>query len=634
MTKKQKQTLVRIIVSLVLFVILLVSEHTGFFELLPSEWLGLIPYLAVYLLIGYDVILKAVKNISHGHIFDENFLMLIATIAAFFVGEYSEAAAVMLFYQTGELFQSYAVGKSRGSISELMAIAPEYANIETDDGLEQVDPDEVEVGSIIVIKPGEKVPLDGVVTEGETMLDTAALTGESVPRRASAGDEIISGCINGSGTLKVRVTKAYEESTVSRILELVENSASKKAHTEKFITKFAKVYTPFVTACAAVLAVIPPLFLGGSGELFAEWIKRACIFLVISCPCALVISVPLGFFGGIGAASRYGVLIKGGNYLEALSKLSVTVFDKTGTLTKGEFKVSDVMTYGVGKEELLTLAAKAEGYSDHPIAVSVRAAYEEESGKKTELSEVSDYTEEAGLGISARIGGRLYYAGNARLLEAHGIKAEEYGGIGTAVYIADEKKQLGTIIISDGIKDGAKQAIAEMKKAGSGKCVMLTGDRESTAKAVAAELGLDEYHSELMPSGKVEIVEKLLSECEGGTLAFVGDGINDAPVLSRADIGIAMGSMGSDAAIEAADIVIMDDDIKKIPYAIKTAKKTMTIVKQNIVFALSVKAVVMLLGAVGLANMWMAVFADVGVSVIAILNSMRTLKTKNGSRIS
>ena len=630
MTKKQKQTLVRIIVSLVLFVILLVSEHTGFFELLPSEWLGLIPYLAVYLLIGYDVILKAVKNISHGHIFDENFLMLIATIAAFFVGEYSEAAAVMLFYQTGELFQSYAVGKSRGSISELMAIAPEYANIETDDGLEQVDPDEVEVGSIIVIKPGEKVPLDGVVTEGETMLDTAALTGESVPRRASAGDEIISGCINGSGTLKVRVTKAYEESTVSRILELVENSASKKAHTEKFITKFAKVYTPFVTACAAVLAVIPPLFLGGSGELFAEWIKRACIFLVISCPCALVISVPLGFFGGIGAASRYGVLIKGGNYLEALSKLSVTVFDKTGTLTKGEFKVSDVMTYGVGKEELLTLAAKAEGYSDHPIAVSVRAAYEEESGKKTELSEVSDYTEEAGLGISARIGGRLYYAGNARLLEAHGIKAEEYGGIGTAVYIADEKKQLGTIIISDGIKDGAKQAIAEMKKAGSGKCVMLTGDRESTAKAVAAELGLDEYHSELMPSGKVEIVEKLLSE----TLAFVGDGINDAPVLSRADIGIAMGSMGSDAAIEAADIVIMDDDIKKIPYAIKTAKKTMTIVKQNIVFALSVKAVVMLLGAVGLANMWMAVFADVGVSVIAILNSMRTLKTKNGSRIS
>ena len=361
MTKKHKRTLVRIIISFVLFVILLVCEHTGVFDLLPVKWLCVIPFLAVYLLIGYDVIIKAAKNIAHGQIFDENFLMLIATVAAFFVGEYSEAAAVMLFYQTGELFQSYAVGKSRGSISELMAIAPEYANIETDDGLEQVDPDEVEVGSIIVIKPGEKVPLDGVVTEGETMLDTAALTGESVPRRASAGDEIISGCINGSGTLKVRVTKAYEESTVSRILELVENSASKKAHTEKFITKFAKVYTPFVTACAAVLAVIPPLFLGGSGELFAEWIKRACIFLVISCPCALVISVPLGFFGGIGAASRYGVLIKGGNFLEALSKLSIIVFDKTGTLTKGEFKVSDVMTYGVGKEELLTLAAKAEG---------------------------------------------------------------------------------------------------------------------------------------------------------------------------------------------------------------------------------------------------------------------------------
>ena len=627
MTSKQKKMLYRIITAFVLFVVLMVLEHTGVLEQLPSQWLVFLIYLIPYLVIGYDIVYKAVRNISHGQVFDENFLMMVATFGAFGVKEYSEAVAVMLFYQVGELFQNYAVGKSRQSISDMMNICPEYANIEEDGVLTQVDPDDVEVGTIIVVKPGERIPLDGIVTEGTSMIDTAALTGESVPRRATVGDEIISGCVNGSSTIKVKVTKAFEDSTVARILELVENASSKKAKVENFITRFAKYYTPVVTIGAVILAILPPLILGGG---WADWIQRACIFLVISCPCALVISVPLGFFGGIGASSKIGILVKGSNYLEAVAEMTTIVFDKTGTLTKGEFKVSEVQPSAdknntIGKEELLEIAAYGEGYSNHPIANSIREAY----GKTLSMERVTDTEEIAGHGIHTFIDGREVYLGNAKLMDAQNIAYTENKTAGTVVYVACNNVFAGSIVISDTVKEGSKDAIRDMKQVGVKKTVMLTGDRQAAADAVAAELGIDEVHAELLPADKVGQVEKLLgAQNEKERLAFVGDGINDAPVLTRADIGIAMGSMGSDAAIEAADIVLMDDDIRKIASLVKIARKTLGIVKQNIVFALAVKALVLLLGALGMANMWEAVFADVGVSVIAILHSMSTLNTK------
>ena len=621
MTKKQKKMLYRIIVTFLLFAVLMVCEHTGRMDGWNKIVLFVI-YLVPYLVIGYDIVYKAARNISHGQVFDENFLMMIATFGAFGVGEYSEAVAVMLFYQVGELFQGYAVGKSRQSISDMMDICPEYANIEEDGVLKQVDPDDVEVGSIIVVKPGERIPLDGIVVEGESLIDTAALTGESVPRSAKAGDEIISGCVNGSGTLKVKTTKEFDDSTVAKILELVENASSKKAKVENFITRFAKYYTPVVTISAVILAILPPLILGGG---WAEWIQRACIFLVISCPCALVISVPLGFFGGIGAASKIGVLVKGSNYLEAVAEMTTIVFDKTGTLTKGEFKVTDVITENGSKEELIELAALGEGYSNHPIANSIREAY----GKELDLNRVTNTEEIAGHGIKAVIDGKTVLLGNEKLMKSESIFYTPCKSMGTVVYVACNGVFEGAVVISDTIKDGAKEAIHDMKQVGVRHTVMLTGDRKEAAETVAQTLGIDEVHAELLPGGKVEQVEALLkAEKEKERLAFVGDGINDAPVLTRADIGIAMGSMGSDAAIEAADIVLMDDDVTKIASVVKIARKTLRIVKQNIVFALAIKALVLILGALGMANMWEAVFADVGVSVIAILNSMRTLNEK------
>lgn len=623
MTDKQKKMLARILVTFVIFAVLFAAEHTGNLESLEGSVLLFLIYLVPYLIIGYDIVWKAIRNISHGQVFDENFLMMIATFGALGVREYSEAVAVMLFYQIGELFQGYAVGKSRQSIAAMMDICPEYANIEEDGELKQVDPDDVEIGTIIVIKPGERIPLDGVVVEGESLIDTAALTGESVPRKAAVGDEIISGCVNGNGTLKVRTTKEFDDSTVSKILELVENASSKKAHVENFITRFAKYYTPVVTIAAVILAIVPPLVLGGG---WSDWIQRACIFLVISCPCALVISVPLGFFGGIGAASKLGVLVKGSNYLEALAQMDTMVFDKTGTLTKGEFKVTEILpAEGFTKEMLLNLAALGEGYSTHPIAASIREAY----GQPLDMNRVNDAKEVAGHGIQVQIDGQEVFIGNEKLMRAQNITPAACESIGTVIYVACEGKYAGAIVISDTIKDGAKEAIRGMKAVGVKKCVMLTGDRKEAAELVAKELDIDEVHAELLPQDKVSQVEALLSkETEKERLAFVGDGINDAPVLSRADIGIAMGSMGSDAAIEAADVVLMDDDIRKIASVVRISRKTLAIVHQNIVFALSVKALVLILGALGMANMWEAVFADVGVSVIAILNSMRALKTE------
>lgn len=621
MTKKQKKMLARIIITFIIFAGLLVCEHTNQMENIEYWWIQFIIFLIPYLLIGYDIIFKAFRNISHGQVFDENFLMMIATFGAFGVGEYSEAVAVMLFYQVGELFQGYAVGKSRQSISDMMDICPEYANIEIDGQLTQVDPDDVQIGSVIVVKPGERIPLDGVVIDGESLIDTAALTGESVPRRATVGDEIISGCVNGNGTLKVKVTKEFDDSTVAKILELVENASSKKAKVENFITRFAKFYTPIVTIAAVLLAIVPPLFVGD----WSEWIQRACIFLVISCPCALVISVPLGFFGGIGAASRIGVLVKGSNYLEAVAEMTTIVFDKTGTLTKGEFRVTEIRPEGCLKEELLEMAALGEGYSNHPIAGSIKEAY----GKTIDLNRVSNTEEIAGYGICATIDGKEVLLGNEKLMKEKNINYTHCDIPGTIVYVASDGIFAGAIVISDVIKEGAKEAIADMKKVGVKKCVMLTGDRKEAADIVAAELDIDEVHAELLPGDKVSQVERLLTSQVGKEkLAFVGDGINDAPVLTRADIGIAMGSMGSDAAIEAADVVLMDDDVRKIASVVKISRKTLKIVKQNIVFALAVKALVMALGAFGMASMWEAVFADVGVSVIAILNSMRALKTK------
>ena len=626
MMKKQKIMLYRIIAAAVIYVPLFVLEHMGKLEFQSEIPVQFLLFMIPYLIVGWDIIYRAVRNISHGQVFDENFLMCIATFGALGVKEYSEAVAVMLFYQIGELFQSYAVNRSRQSISAMMDICPEYANIEEDGKLKQVDPDDVEIGTEIVIKAGERVPLDGVVVSGTSFVDTSALTGESVPREVTEGSEIISGCVNGSGLLKVRTTKEFDDSTVAKILELVENASSKKAHVENFITKFAKYYTPIVVCAAVVLAFLPPIILGGG---FAEWIQRACIFLVISCPCALVISVPLGFFGGIGAASKQGVLVKGSNYLEALSKMKTIVFDKTGTLTKGEFVVSEVIPNGWEKEGLLEVAALAEGYSDHPISAALKKAYEEAELGELSMDRVEQAEEIAGHGIKAKIDGRVVYAGNAKLMEEKGVEYEPCTVPGTVVYLAAEKEFLGTIVISDTIKPEAKRAIAQLKQSGVKKTVMLTGDRKDVGEAVAESLGIDEVYTDLLPGDKVDKVEALLGELgEKEKLGFVGDGINDAPVLSRADIGIAMGSMGSDAAIEAADVVLMDDNILKISSIMRIAGKTLQIVHQNIVFALGVKVLVLILGALGMANMWEAVFADVGVSVIAILNSMRTLKVK------
>lgn len=626
MMKKQKIMLYRIIAAAVIYVPLFVLEHMGKLEFQSEIPVQFLLFMIPYLIVGWDIIYRAVRNISHGQVFDENFLMCIATFGALGVKEYSEAVAVMLFYQIGELFQSYAVNRSRQSISAMMDICPEYANIEEDGKLKQVDPDDVEIGTEIVIKAGERVPLDGVVVSGTSFVDTSALTGESVPREVTEGSEIISGCVNGSGLLKVRTTKEFDDSTVAKILELVENASGKKAHVENFITKFAKYYTPIVVCAAVVLAFLPPIILGGG---FAEWIQRACIFLVISCPCALVISVPLGFFGGIGAASKQGVLVKGSNYLEALSEMKTIVFDKTGTLTKGEFVVSEVIPNGWEKEGLLEVAALAEGYSDHPISAALKKAYEEAELGELSMDRVEQAEEIAGHGIKAKIDGRVVYAGNAKLMEEKGVEYEPCTVPGTVVYLAAEKEFLGTIVISDTVKPEAKRAIAQLKQSGVKKTVMLTGDRKDVGEAVAESLGIDEVYTDLLPGDKVDKVEALLGELgEKEKLGFVGDGINDAPVLSRADIGIAMGSMGSDAAIEAADVVLMDDNILKISSIMRIAGKTLQIVHQNIVFALGVKVLVLILGALGMANMWEAVFADVGVSVIAILNSMRTLKVK------
>lgn len=645
MTKKQKNMLTRILVTAVLYAALVAADHMKMIPAVFEGWKLLFLYLIPYFVIGWDILYKAVRNIKNGQIFDENFLMAVATIGAFGVNEYSEAVAVMLFYQVGELFQSYAVNRSRQSITDLMDICPEYANIEEDGQLKQVDPDDVEVGDIIVIKPGEKIPLDGKVVFGESMVDTSALTGESVPRTVKEGDDLVSGCVNGNGLLRAEVTKEFDDSTVAKILELVENASSKKAHVENFITRFARYYTPAVVIGAVVLAVIPPLF---AGQSWAEWVRRACTFLVISCPCALVISVPMSFFSGIGAASKKGVLVKGSNYLEIMSKLHTVVFDKTGTLTKGEFKVARIYsvdeeadTAGNGENEsgesaengtdprsekqrkVLELAALAESYSDHPISRSIRDAW----GKELDQSRVSDAQEISGHGVKVKIDGKMVLAGNGKLMDEEGISYTECDSIGTVVYVAEDGRFLGSIVIADGIKDGVKDAIQRLKRAGVSKTVMLTGDRRNVAEAVAKEIGLDEVHAQLLPGDKVDAVESLMKFLpESKKLAFVGDGINDAPVLSRADVGIAMGSMGSDAAIEAADVVLMDDDPGKIADIVRISRKTMGIVMQNIVFALGVKFVVLAMGAFGVANMWEAVFADVGVSVIAILNAMRALK--------
>ena len=619
MTKKQKKMLIRILCSFVLLVAAAIVE-----KLLPDalpQWGWLLVFLAPYLLIGYDVLKEAVESIFHGQMLDEHFLMMVATVGALCVGELEEAVAVMLFYQVGELFQSYAVGKSRKSISALMDIRPDYANIERDGKLEQVDPEEIQVGDIIVVKAGEKVPLDGVVIEGKTTLNTAALTGESLPRDTAEGDEIISGCVNISGLIRVRVTKPFSESTVSRILELVENASNKKTRTERFITRFARIYTPAVVGAAVLLAIVPPLVLHGN---WSDWIYRALTFLVVSCPCALVISVPLSFFGGIGGASSKGILVKGSNYIEALAHCETVVFDKTGTLTEGSFQVTAVHPDAVDEKELLRLAAAAESYSDHPISLSLKAACHDSIDSKL----VTNVHEIAGKGVQAEFEGHTLSVGNGKLMESLGIEEHKCHKVGTIVHVAMDGKYLGHIVISDVIKPDAAKAIADLKACGVQRTVMLTGDRREVAQNVAQQLKLDDVKAELMPQGKVEAVEELLkAKNPKSTLAFVGDGINDAPVLSRADIGIAMGALGSDAAIEAADVVLMDDQPSKIAEAIRISRKTMGIAMQNIVFALAVKAVILAVTAFGAGNMWWAVFADVGVSVIAILNAMRALRT-------
>ena len=621
MTKKQKKVLIRIIIAAVLIIA---------FSFLPLEgYIRFICYMVPYLVNGYDVLRKAIKGILNRQVFDENFLMAVATVGAIALGDYKEGVSVMLFYQIGELFQSYAVGKSRRNISELMDIRPDYANVEKDGELEQVDPDEVEVGTVIVVQPGEKVPIDGVITEGSSTLNTSALTGESLPREAKAGDEVISGCINMTGLLKIQTTREFGESTVSKILELVENSSSRKSRSENFISKFARYYTPAVCYGALALAILPPivriLALGLAPE-WGDWIYRALTFLVISCPCALVISIPLSFFAGIGGASHEGVLVKGSNYLETMAQTKYVVFDKTGTMTQGVFEVSGVHHNTIPEEQLLEYAALAECSSSHPISKSLQKAY----GKPIDRNRVTDIEEISGHGVKAKVDGVEVAVGNAKLMKKMNLPYSECHEGGTIVHVAVDGTYAGHILISDQLKPHAKQAIQDLKRAGITKTVMLTGDMKRVADQVAAELGIDEVHSELLPADKVAKVEELLAKKgEKEKLAFVGDGINDAPVLSRADIGIAMGALGSDAAIEAADVVLMDDDPQKIAKAIKISRKCLRIVYENIYFALGVKAICLILGALGIANMWMAIFADVGVMVIAVLNAIRALFVKN-----
>jgi Cd2+/Zn2+-exporting ATPase len=624
MSKKQKKVLIRIIISSVLLVALMITSKL----VQLNKWVEFVLFLVPYLIIGYDILKKAIKGIAKGRVFDENFLMAVATIGAVALGDFAEGAAVMLFYQIGELFQSVAVGKSRRNITSLMDIRPDYANVEVDGKLEKVDPDDVKIGTDIIVNPGEKVPIDGVVVSGESTLNTSALTGESVPRSVKSGDEIISGCINLTGVLRIKTSKEFGDSTVSKILDLVENSSMKKSKSENFITKFARYYTPAVCGGALVLAVLPPIvrMIMGESAMWGDWITRALTFLVISCPCALVISIPLSFFAGIGCASANGVLVKGSNYLEALSDTQYIVFDKTGTLTKGVFEVTGIYpANGFDESTIVGLASYAESASNHPISISLKKYF----GKEIKRDSVSDIEEIAGHGVSAVVNGYKVYAGNIKLMHKENIALDAEHNEGTVVYVSCDGVYAGCIVISDVVKDNSKKAIANLKKSGIDKTVMLTGDSKETAKRVAENLGLDEYHAELLPADKVEWVEKLLGEkSPKKKLAFVGDGINDAPVLSRADIGIAMGALGSDAAIEAADIVLMDDDPSKIALARKISVHTLKIVKENIWFALIVKAVCLVLGALGIANMWIAIFADVGVMVLAVLNAIRALKVK------
>ena len=608
---------IKIIIALILFLIALIIDF-------GNVWINNVIYIIAYIIVGFEIVRKALRNITRGKVFDENFLMTVATIGAFGIGEFPEAVAVMLFYQVGELFQSYAVDKSRKSIASLMDIRPDYANIEKDGKLEKVDPDEVKIGDIIVVKPGEKIPLDGTVVEGKTNLDTKALTGEPMPREANIGDDVISGCINLSGLIKVKVTKEFGESTVSKILDLVENASSKKSKSENFITKFAAYYTPIVVIIAVILAIVPPLIIPDAE--FSDWIYRALSFLVVSCPCALVISIPLSFFGGIGGASKMGILIKGSNYLEALSNTEIVVFDKTGTLTEGDAKVQKIEAEGISKEELLEITALAENFSNHPIAISIKSEY----NKPIDEKRIVKTQELTGRGIKATIDEKEVLVGNEKLMKEEKIDYKECTDAGTALYVAIDKKYVGYILIADSIKKDSKKAIQNLKKNGIKQTVMLTGDRKQVGEVVAKELGIDKVYTELLPDGKVEKVEELLKEkSPKGKLAFVGDGINDAPVLAISDIGIAMGALGSDAAIEAADVVLMTDEPSKIVDAIHLSKKTMRIVKENITFAILVKVIVLILSAFGLSTMWEAVFADVGVSIIAIINALRVLRVKH-----
>ena len=614
MTTEQKTNLIRVIVSIALVAAIWLSPAEG--------WLGGALYLLPYLLVGYDVLWEAVEGVFHGEVFDENFLMAVATVGAIALGDWREGCAVMVFYQVGELFQSCAVDKSRRSISDLMDIRPDHANIEKDGALAQVDPSDVEIGTIIVVQPGERIPIDGVVTEGESAVNTGALTGESLPRQVRSGDEVLSGCVNESGLLHIRTTKKFGDSTVARILDLVENSGKKKSEAENFITRFARVYTPVVCCCALALALLPPLFMWDA-SVIGEWITRALTFLVISCPCALVISIPLSFFGGIGGASARGILVKGGNYLEALARMDCVVFDKTGTLTKGVFQVIRTQPEGMDEQTLLSWAARAECYSGHPISQSLKAAW----GGEVQNGQVTDVEELGGYGLTARVDGHAVAVGNKRLMEKLGLNPAEPQQAGTVVFVAVDGVYAGWILLGDVVKDRAREAIRGLKAEGISKTVMLTGDTDAAARHVARELGIDELHSRLLPADKVQWMERLLSERKDGKLlAFVGDGVNDAPVLARADIGIAMGALGSDAAIEAADVVLMDDDPAKIALAMRISRRTLRIVRENIVFALAVKAACLVLGAVGVANMWLAISADVGVMVLAVLNAARALR--------